>query len=95
MAAPRAGAQQSGDGFLFGAPLENCGLTVVRWDERRRIFLEITSPSAQHFKKQMSERDPEKRKEILASMQALCADRERLNDVRDVVVRIGTPATTL
>lgn len=26
--------------------------------ERRRIFLEITSPSAQHFKKQMSERDP-------------------------------------
>ncbi|MBT2185749.1 FAD-dependent oxidoreductase [Sphingobium nicotianae] len=26
--------------------------------ERRRIFLEITSPSAQHFKKQMSEPDP-------------------------------------
>jgi broad specificity phosphatase PhoE len=25
--------------FLFGAPLENCGLTVVRWDEKRRAFL--------------------------------------------------------
>ncbi len=25
--------------FLFGAPLENCGISVVRFDERRRAFL--------------------------------------------------------
>jgi 2-polyprenyl-6-methoxyphenol hydroxylase-like FAD-dependent oxidoreductase len=31
--------------------------------ERRRIFLEITSPSAQHFKTQMSQKDPRKRAE--------------------------------
>lgn len=31
--------------------------------ERRRIFLEITSPSAQHFKKQLGQPDPAKRAE--------------------------------
>ncbi len=25
--------------FLFGAPLENCGITAVRWDAKRRLFL--------------------------------------------------------
>jgi broad specificity phosphatase PhoE len=25
--------------FLFGAPLANCGLTSVRWDARRHVFL--------------------------------------------------------
>lgn len=32
-------------------------------EERRRIFLEITSPNAQHFKKQLSEPDPARRAE--------------------------------
>jgi probable phosphoglycerate mutase len=35
--------------FLFGAPLENCGLSVVRWDERRRIFLVHSVNDAAHL----------------------------------------------
>lgn len=35
--------------FLFGAPLENCGLTVVRWDARRQIFLVHSVNDAAHL----------------------------------------------
>ncbi len=35
--------------FLFGAPLENCGLSVARWDERRGIFLVHSVNDAAHL----------------------------------------------
>lgn len=35
--------------FLFGAPLENCGLSLVRWDERRRLFLVHSVNDAAHL----------------------------------------------
>lgn len=35
--------------FLFGAPLENCGLTVVRWEAKRRSYLVHSVNDASHL----------------------------------------------
>ncbi len=35
--------------FLFGAPLANCGLTIVRWDVKRRGFVVHSVNEAEHL----------------------------------------------
>lgn len=47
---------------------------------RRPVTEREIMPNADNNRKQMSERDPDKRKDILAQMQELCADRVRLKE---------------
>ncbi len=44
--------------------------------ERRRVFLEVTAPTAQENRRRVSERDPEKKKADIARLQRLTMDRE-------------------
>ncbi|HZV17584.1 MAG TPA: FAD-dependent monooxygenase [Sphingobium sp.] len=63
-------------------------------EQRRRIFLEVTSPSAQHFKQQLSERDPARRAEQRAIMRKSMDDPATAQMATLIAQRImGEPLT--
>jgi 2-polyprenyl-6-methoxyphenol hydroxylase-like FAD-dependent oxidoreductase len=45
-------------------------------DERRKTFLEFTSPTVSEYKRRLSEADPERRKQNLAGLRHVCATPE-------------------
>ena len=74
-------------GFLDAFPLSEALIAVIEgrepdalldaWAaERRRVFLEVTAPTARENRRRVSERDPEKRRADAARLQRLTQDRE-------------------
>jgi 2-polyprenyl-6-methoxyphenol hydroxylase-like FAD-dependent oxidoreductase len=74
-------------GIVDAVALTNALLRVLNGDaddaifdqystERRRTFLEFTSPTVSENKRRLSEQDPERRKRNLAGLRHVCADPE-------------------
>ncbi len=74
-------------GLLDAFPLSEALIAVIEgrvrdnaldaWAaERRRVFLEVTAPTAQENRRRVSERDPEKKRADIARLQKLTVDRE-------------------
>jgi 2-polyprenyl-6-methoxyphenol hydroxylase-like FAD-dependent oxidoreductase len=74
-------------GIVDGVALSNALVRLLKRDateaildqyaeERRKVFLEFTSPTVSEYKRRLTEADPERRKQNLAGLRHVCADPE-------------------